>query len=150
MRTISNWALAHVLLAGMLAAGCSDATAPKPAVPFAAQSFDPRLPSVQLTRVYYNEVANQQDGASLNEYFVLQSRDTTLLHAYSVRVGPRTIIPLGDVTVPRMLTVYVRSEPDLPPSVAMSLHQPTWLFQNDHDTVTLLDDHRLLVSEHRY
>lgn len=49
-----------------------------------------------------------------------------------------------------MLTVYTRAEPNLAPSVAMTLNQPTWLFQNDHDTVTLLDNHRLLVSELRY
>lgn len=127
-------------------AGCADSAAPPASAPAATRSFDPRQPGIQITRVYYDQAANERADGSLNEYFVLQSKDTIAMYSWTIRSSTLSIMMQGRVEVPRMLTVYTRAEAGLPAPGAYSLNLQDWLFDERHDTVKLIDNKGTVVS----
>lgn len=136
--------IAIVLLMGMIFAACSEPITPKPAAPFAGRSYDPRTPGVQITRIYYDENANQKESGSLNEFIMLQANDTVVTKKWTLDAGQGIVIPLRDTLFGSMI-YYTRSEAGLSTSTAASFGLPFWIWE-EHDTAKIFNDRKQLMS----
>ncbi len=138
-----------MLLCGLLLAACSDPAAPGTKLPVASREFDPRLPGVQITRIYYDEAAVEKSGAIMNEYVVLQSANPVTMKGWKIKPAGHGLITIN-ANMSKMLTLYTQYQDGLPTPDAISLNMGYWIWKNDHDTAILYNDKEAIVSKLAY
>jgi hypothetical protein len=138
-----------IIAASAAIIGCSQSTSPSKVAPHASREFDPRLPNVQITQIYYDENANESVDGTANEYIVLQARDSANISHWTIKAGGHDYFTLGTLTLHQMFTLYTRYQDGLPTANASSMNLLKWVW-HDHDTAFLVNDHGAVVSELAY
>jgi hypothetical protein len=142
--------LHHIAFGVLLAAiaGCSSPSSPTVQAVYASREYDPRLGGVQITRIYYDEQANQKADGSLNEYIILQGPDSISLSKWALDAGQGEILPLSGMLY-RTLTIYTAPEGGAPSRFSASFSRTSWMWA-EHDTAKLIDNNKAIRSALAY